>query len=222
MNLPAGVLDPWWAGISALVAVLLLWRVVRTAPWYKVQGDRAAQHVFFGAVLVLTLVWYGSASIGEGLSFHFLLMTTLTLLFGWQFALMAALLTLLILSGIGQTGWDALGMNWLLMGVVPALLTWGILVLAWRWLPHHFFVYVFLNAFLAAGISTFLALLLTGGVLVGAGVQPPEKVVHSFMPYIPLLAAPEAFVNGMLMAFLVMFKPEWVSTFTDEHYLKGK
>ncbi len=222
MNLPAGVLPLSWVIASFICAAIVLGWAVRTAPWHKIKGDRHAQHVFFGVTAVLALLWYGTASIGEGLSFHFLMMTTVTLLFGWQFALLAALIALMILSGIGAVGWDALAVNWLLMGGVPAMLTWWILVAAYRWLPHHFFVYVFLNAFLAAGISTFVALVLTGYVLIEAQVQTAEKVAHSFMPYIPLLAAPEAFLNGMVMAFLVMFKPEWISTFSDEHYLKGK
>ncbi|HID01383.1 MAG TPA: hypothetical protein EYP05_08675 [Piscirickettsiaceae bacterium] len=222
MNLPQGVLHELWVWGSFVLALLVLGWALKTAPWHKVRGDSHAQHVFFGVTLALAFLWYGTASIGDGLSFHFLLITTVTLLFGWQFAVLAALLALIVLSGFGLTGWDALAVNWLLMGVVPALITWWILVAAYRWLPRHFFVYVFLNAFLAAGISTFIALVITGYVLIWAGVQTAEKVAHSFMPYIPLLAAPEAFLNGMIMAFLVMFKPHWIATFTDEHYLKGK
>lgn len=222
MNLPGGVLPLSWIIGSFALALLVLFQAVRTAPWHKVKGDSHAQHVFFGVTLAVALLWYGSASIGDGLTFHFLMMTTVTLLFGWQFAVLSALLALVVLSAFGQTGWDAIALNWLLMGVVPALITWWILLAAYRWLPHHFFVYVFLNAFLAGGIGTFVALVLTGLALMGAEVQTVEKVNHSFMPYIPLLAAPEAFLNGFVMAFLVMFKPEWISTFTDEHYLKGK
>ncbi len=222
MNLPGGVLPLSWVIGSFALALLVLFQAVRTAPWHKVMGDSHAQHVFFGVTLAVALLWYGSASIGDGLTFHFLMMTTVTLLFGWQFAVLSALLALVVLSAFGQTGWDAIALNWLLMGVVPALITWWILVAAYRWLPHHFFVYVFLNAFLAGGIAAFIALALTGLVLMGAEVQTVDKVNHSFMPYIPLLAAPEAFLNGFVMAFLVMFKPEWISTFTDEHYLKGK
>ncbi|SIN83890.1 Uncharacterized membrane protein [Sulfurivirga caldicuralii] len=222
MNLPADVLPLSWVIASALVALAILFWTVKTAPWHKVKGDSHAQHVFFGVAVALALLWKFSASIADGLTFHFLMMTSVTLMFGWQFAVLAALLALIILSAFEVTGWDALALNWLLMGVVPALITWWLLKLAWRWLPHHFFVYVFFNAFLAAGISTFVALLLTGWVLIGAEVQTAEKVGHSFMPYIPLLAAPEAFINGMLMGFLVMFKPQWIATFTDEHYLKGK
>ncbi len=222
MNLPQGVLSPLWVWGSFMLALMVLAVALRTAPWHKVRGDSHAQHVFFGVTLAVALLWSASASIGDGLSFHFLMMTTVTLLFGWQFAVLSSLLALIVLSGFGRTGWDALALNWLLMGVAPSLMTWWLLRVAWRWLPRHFFVYVFFNAFLAAGISTFLALVVTGYVLVWSGVQTMEKVAHSFMPYIPLLAAPEAFLNGMMMAFLVMFKPQWIATFTDEHYLRGK
>jgi hypothetical protein len=33
---------------------------------------------------------------------------------------------------------------------------------------------------------------------------------------------PEAMLNGWIMAILVVFRPEWVYSFSDEQYLKGK
>jgi uncharacterized membrane protein len=33
---------------------------------------------------------------------------------------------------------------------------------------------------------------------------------------------PEAFLNGWAMVVLVVFRPHWVYSFSDEQYLKGK
>ncbi|MEN9460235.1 MAG: hypothetical protein RIS84_255, partial [Pseudomonadota bacterium] len=40
--------------------------------------------------------------------------------------------------------------------------------------------------------------------------------------FIIVMLFPEAFLNGMVMTILVVFRPEWVSSFSDKHYLKGK
>jgi len=37
-----------------------------------------------------------------------------------------------------------------------------------------------------------------------------------------LLMVPEAFITGIVIALLVAFRPQWVSTFDDNRYLKGR
>ncbi len=222
MNLPDDLLSLGWlvtAWILFLASMLWAWK---TAPWYKVKGDRAAQHVLFGMALVIILVWSFSAGIGGGFSFHFLLMTVVTLMFGPQFALMAMTLGLLGVSLNGDAGWISFALNALLMGWIPIMLTWWIYELAYRYLHRNFFVYVFLNGFLAAGISTVVAMFAVAAVLWLDGVYDMTALSYNFLPYIPLIAAPEAFLNGFLLAGLVLMKPEWVSTFSDEQYLNGK
>lgn len=39
---------------------------------------------------------------------------------------------------------------------------------------------------------------------------------------LPLVMFPEVFVNGGLMTLLVVYRPEWVSSFLEWHYLEGK
>jgi uncharacterized membrane protein len=37
-----------------------------------------------------------------------------------------------------------------------------------------------------------------------------------------LLSWPEAFTTGLMLTLLVVYKPQWVSTFDDERYLNDK
>ena len=222
MNLPDGLLGSGWAIAGWLVySVVILW-AVRTAPWHKVKGDRSAQHVWFGAALVVVLLWSLSASIGGGFSFHFLLMTTITLMFGPQFALMTMTLGLLGVTLNTEAGWGVFGLNALLMGWIPIMLTWWIYKLAYRHLDRNFFVYVFLNGFLAAGLGALLAMLSAAGVMYLAGAYTYEELSYNFLIFIPMLVAPEAFLNGFIVASLVLMKPEWLTSFSDADYLKGK
>ncbi|WFE68753.1 energy-coupling factor ABC transporter permease [Thiomicrospira sp. R3] len=222
MNLPDGLFGMGWWGLGWVLYVILLLWALKTAPWYKVKSDRGAQNVLFGAVLVIILIWSLSASIGGGFSFHFLLMTVATLMFGPQFAVIAMTLALLAVSFSGDAGWTVFGLNALLMGWIPIFITWWMYKLAYRYLDRNFFVYVFLNGFLAAGVGALVAMLLMALLMGVAGVYTLDELHYSFLPYIPMIAAPEAFLNGFIIAGLVLMKPEWVSTFSDEDYLKGK
>ncbi len=222
MNIPFGSLNETFFWLTWLLAmpllVLSLWR----APWHKVLNDWKAQAVFAGAVLLVLGLWSVKASIGPGLSFHFLGATLLTLMFGWQFSLIALALVLSLVTYTGGAGWDAFAANWLTLAVVPVFVTWWSLLAAYRWLPRNFFVYVFLNAFLVAGLSMLVSILVLSLVLVWGDVVSWSKLSFQFLPLLPMMMGPEAFVNGFLMTILVMNKVEWVSTFTDEQYLHGK
>ncbi|MGC9385886.1 MAG: energy-coupling factor ABC transporter permease [Hydrogenovibrio sp.] len=216
----AGFSLSWLMG-GGILSFLALWWALRTAPWHKIR-DKEAQHVFLGMAVILLLLWNSGASLGDGITFHLLLVGLATLMFGAQFALICAVIALLGVTALGHAGWMAFGLNLLLMAVVPILIVWWIAILAYRYLDRNFFVFVLLNGFFAAGVSTVVALLMSAAVMGLSGVHTLENLQYSFLPYIPLMAIPEGFVNGMLILALVLMKPQWVSCFTDEQYLHGK
>lgn len=222
MNLIAETLGLPTIVFGWIVLVVSIVMAVKTAPWHKVQGDREAQNVWLGMSLVVFLVWQFSAQIDDGISFHFLLMTMMTLMFGWQFALMGAVLVLIGISFYVPTGWQAIGINGVLMALIPIGVSHIFLKLGQRYLEPNFFVYVFFNGFLAAGVAAVLALVSGGGVLLLNEVYSLAALKQIYFPFIPLMAIPEGFVNGMLMAALIVLKPEWISTFHDSTYLNGK
>lgn len=222
MNIPFGVLSQWWGWIGWVGAVMLLFFALKEAPWHKVTGDREAQGVFLAATLLVFALWSVKAGIGPGLSFHFIGATVITLMFGWQFALILLALVMIAMAVLGQIGFDALGMNWLVLAGVPVAVTWIALKLSYRFLPHHFFVYIFLNAFLVGALAMILTVLVLSIVLVWGDVISWDRLSYQFLPMLPMMAAPEAFINGFVMTILVLYRVDWVSTFTDEQYLKGK
>ncbi len=206
-----------WIGLL----VAMIW-AVKTAPWYKIKEDRSAQHVLLGASVVFFLVWSFSASIGPGLTFHFLFMTIAALMFGAPFALMTAFLATLGITIAGSAGWQVMGINFLIMGWIPIMLSWWIAKLSYRFLDRNFFVFVLFNGFFAAALSMFVVLMVAAGVMWLNEIHSAEVLRQSFMPYIPLIIMPEGFITGMVMSALIMAKPHWVSCFTDEQFLKGK
>ena len=149
-------------------------------------------------------------------------MTTATLMLGWSFAVLAGGVALLGVTLAGFADWSGLPVNALLTVAVPATVTQSLLVLARSALPKHFFVYVFINAFLAGGIVVLAAGYLAVWILVGADAVSLADLRQGFLPFFPLMRFPEAFVNGFLMSVMVGLRPEWVWSFRDEEYLHGK
>jgi uncharacterized membrane protein len=108
------------------------------------------------------------------------------------------------------------------MAVMPVSIAWGIYRFVDRRLPNHFFVYIFLNAF----IGTALTVIALGGASTAffylVDAYPLGYLLNEYLPYFLLLMWSEAFSTGMAMTVLVVYKPQWVSTFDDLRYIRNK
>ena len=221
MDIPAGLLPGSYLLSAAALYVLLLLIALVTAPWSKIR-DSEAQQVYFGAIVIVLVLWIMRGGIQPGLDYHLLGVTGLTLLFEWQFALFAVSLVVALTTWLGTAGWEAFGMNVLAMGVVPIVFTRLLLYACQRWLPLNFFIYVFINAFLAGALSILLAGLASGLVQQLAEVQPGDTLVNNFLMILPMLMFGEGFLNGAALSLVVAYRPAWVATFHDRWYLHGK
>ena len=221
MDIPANLLPPGYLWTGGVLYALLILTALLSAPWSKIR-DNEAQHIFLGMIVALSLVWVMRGGIQDGLGFHLLGMTLLCLMFEWQFALLAASLVVAISSAWGPAGWEAYGLNVLLMGALPILFTRLFLYLCQRRLPHNYYIYVFVNAFLAGGISILLTGLASAWLQHSAGVHADGSIMHNFVTILPLLMFGEAFINGGAMTLAVAYRPQWVATFRDRWYVHGK
>ncbi|MGB5441986.1 MAG: energy-coupling factor ABC transporter permease [Gammaproteobacteria bacterium] len=221
MDIPAGLLPDIWHWGAALIYALLLLLALKSAPWHKIR-DNEASHVFFGAIVTVIVLWILRGGIQPGLDYHLLGITALCLMFEWQFALFAGSLVLALTTWQGQAGWQAFGINALLMTGIPVLLTRGLLFISQRRLPHNFFIYIFINAFLAGALSMLLVCLGSATVQHLAGVHSQGVITNDFLLILPMLMFGEGFMNGAAMSLVVAFKPQWVATFHDSWYLQGK
>jgi uncharacterized membrane protein len=203
--------------IYFLVLAVAFWK----APWKRLL-DTSFLHVFLGACVLLMVLWKLRAGVSPGLDLHFLGITTLTLMFGWEFAVIGSGLVLAGVSLYTDVDWYNFPVNALLVGVVPALTTWALYRFAVKRLPLHFFIYVYVNAFLGGALAILASSILVSLLLWMSGEYEMGHISREYLAYLPLLAFPEGFVNGMVMTGLVVLKPEWVCTFDDERYLKNK
>jgi uncharacterized membrane protein len=220
METTIDLLSPGWliAGYAALAAASAA--ALRSAPWRRLRTSQM-QHALFGSCVALIGLWWIRAGIVPGLGFHFFGVTTVTLMFGWQFACLAAIPVLLAGLWTGHGDLPALGLNAAVLFVLPAAISWAVHRLACRFLPRNFFVYVFINCYLAAALSMGAATVAMTGVLVASGTVEPGYVWREFLPFLPMLLLAEGFINGTVTAVLVATRPDWVWTFDDAVYLRG-
>lgn len=215
-TIPAFILWASWLAYGAVV----LWAIVR-APWSRLL-DNESLHVFLGASVAIMLLWHIRAGVSPGLNFHLLGITSLTLLVGWPLAVVASAIALAATWLNGGLTTHTLALVGLLSAVIPITVTQVLLQLAQRHLPHNFFVYVYLNAFVAGGLGILLAGALNVAFSVFADAPQLQSLRPLYLSFLPLMFFSEAVINGMFMTMVVALRPRWVTTFDDNLYLKGK
>ncbi|MCB1868072.1 MAG: energy-coupling factor ABC transporter permease [Gammaproteobacteria bacterium] len=206
--------------LAALLYAAILLLAVRLAYW-RLLLDRELLHVFLGSCVILIMLWHIRAQIDPTWSFHLLGVTAVTLMFGWSFAVLAGAISEFAVSVNGLENWEGFALNAFLLTLVPATLTQMILVLVRGLLPKNFFIFVLLNAFLTAGLVAMVSGFLAVGLLLYTGAHDWEYLRENLVPFFPLMFLPEAVINGWIVTMLVLYKPRWVLSFSDELYLKG-
>lgn len=219
MDIPASVFNEDWLLVASFVLFLLLLRAVQGAQWSYV---REHVHVYLGAIVFASVIWILRAGLGDKLNFHFLGVVVMTLMFGWRLALLAVTAVVTITFWRLDAGLLAVPINTLVMGGIPILITHFLLIWSQRRLPTNIFVFVFINAFLAAVLGT-VAVIMAGSFLLWfTGTFTAHYLQTYYLPYIPLLMLPEGLINGMLTAIAVVYMPQWIPVFDDTRYLRKR
>lgn len=207
--------------LTFAASVLILAYAAYHAPWHRLK-DKRLQHVFLGAGVMLLLLWSMRAGLAPGLDLHLLGATTITLMFGWQLALVELALVCSGMVLLGPETWPWLGFDYLTSGLVPVTLSWALFRWADSHLPNHFFIYLFVSVFFAAALCSIAKSLAVTGLLMLMDSYSFSQITEQYLIYLPLLAFPEAFVNGAVMTVMIALRPAWVVTFDDSRYLQGK
>ncbi len=203
-----------------LVFCLFLAYAFFSRPW-RAHLNTPLLAVLPAFVVGLMLLWLVKAGVHEGLEVHLLGLTALTLMFGSQLSILAITAVYCLLAILDKAYWGTLGWNIVLIGVLQILLAAKVHRLVYHRLPHNFFIFVFLSSFLNAALVMVFTLFLLAGFLWLNSAHSLELIKTQVVQLIPLLAFPEAFVNGGLMAVLVIYRPQWVSGFNQNHYLRN-
>jgi uncharacterized membrane protein len=204
------------ADVSAAAIVLV---AVISAPWRVWLEDRERQWVWLSSLGLLLGIWSMKAGFTPGLSVRFLLVTALTLMNGWQLAVIGAALVLLVLGLVGQADWGSFAANLLCMGIVPALFSAWLHELVHAKLRHNYFIYFFVTVFAGSALAFNIAGLVRLGLLAASGSLEAAHVGPEYLAVLPFMSFGEAFANGIVMAMAVVYRPKWVMSFDDRLYL---
>ena len=222
LHIPANLLPVslmWIVNILMLALVLI---ALKKFSFTELLNNKPIQHVFFGAMVALLLMWKVKAGISPGLGFHHLGATMFTLMFGWPLALLGLSSIMLISALLQHNEVLSLGINGLLSVAIPVFVSYGILRLSQKRLPANYFIYIYVVAFFGAGIAVAASRLTAIALLSLVQAYPDSQLVTESLVYVPLFMFPEAFITGLLTSAFVIYRPDWVMTFDDERYIVGK
>lgn len=221
MNYPDHIFPAVMLWPANVLAAWLLYHCVRHAPWRHL-AQPGLQHLWMASCVGLMVAWSIKAGIRPGLNFHVLGATLLTLMFGPRLAIIALAVTLTGVTLAGGAGWQSMGLNLLLMAGLPVLFSYLLYSQAHHKLPHNVFIYIFIDAFIASGLSVVLLGLADTLLLSLAGAYSLEYLSHDYLPYFILMGWSEAMLTGMAVTLMVAYRPHWLITFSDRLYIKGK
>ena len=219
MLVEAGLLGTGVALVTSAIAAAVALVAAFSAPWRVWLEDRERQWVWLASLGLLVGIWSMKAGFTPGLTVRFLLVTALTLMHGWQLAVIGAALVLVVLSLVGQAEWASFGANLLCMGIVPALTTAWLHELVHARMPHNYFIYFFVTVFAGSALAFNIAGLVRLGVLALSGSLDLAHVGPEYLAMLPFMSFGEAFANGIVMAMAVVYRPKWVMSFDDRLYL---
>lgn len=225
MQIEAALLTPAWRVATTVAALPVLAYALATAPWSTWLQRPDRQHAWLGTIVLLIILWSMRAGITPGLSIQLLLVTTLTLMHGWRLALVGVGVVLAaecIVEGTWSdwSVWTAWAANFLCYGVVPAGLVTGLHALVQRWLPHNYFVYFFCTVFFGSMLTFNIAAGARFALLAANGTLASTQLPGEYLIFLPVVSVAEAFINGLMMAAAVVYRPEWVASFDDRLYLR--
>lgn len=169
------------------------------------------QSLVGASTCALTLLWQIDAQLPGWPPIHFLGLTTLVLLLGLRLGLLTLALPVLLqltwtFSGTNPVPLDVdIGLRWALLALA-AVATYAIYLGCDRFLPHHFFTTIFAGVFLNAMATACLYYGVSFALL-----RDESSPIDTDWFLLPLIALPEALLNGMALTLLVVYRPQWVA-----------
>jgi uncharacterized membrane protein len=215
-----GALVPSWLSLTLWIAmVVTLSLAAMYADWRALYRVPARVHLLLGGAAFCVVLWLLSVRVIEGLWLHFLGMTTLTLILGWRFALLAGSSAIVVHTVLIGQGAAALPVAWLLTVVIPATVSRYLVHRLRQLQSQNLFIYL-LGAGFGGGLLSVLAVATAALPLFWLiGQQQWAGDALASWPLISLMLFPEGFINGMLVTTLTVFYPQTMRTFDESYYL---
>ena len=177
------------------------------------------------AILLLAIAWNISPSLpGQpsgkfyGLIFHFYGASLLTAMFGPAIALSILFPVAFLGVYIPEGNYEVASQHYLTVCVLPTIFAYLSIQMIQRFIPKHLFVLILGNGYVAAFLSVILSgtFLLLIKLLIG---ESNQLDLEGWLLGLIIIAFMEGSLSGMLLAILLIFRPNWVSTYNEETYM---
>lgn len=202
-----------------IIYVCLLLYTVYRSPWHVLKANVGLQHLCFGATVLLAVIWNIRADVASGISIHFMAMTALTLVLGWDLAIVCASVALVITALATNSYWQNFTANAVLTVIIPVAIAQMFVYFATYKLTKNFFVYLFFCGFFCAGLTAMVVGLAVSATLWINDVYPWLQIKQDIMTIIVLTIFPEGLLNGILMTAIMVFYPDWIRSFNAKQYI---
>lgn len=204
-----------------VLTALGLFVTLRRVPWGRLR-EGSQLNLLLGFAVCLMLLWTMRAGVKPGLNLHLLGAMAATLALGpWLAVLaMALALTGIMLNGVIE--WTDWPVNFVLMIAIPVAAAHGLRRAVERWLPAHFFIFVFVISFACAALTVMVQGAVAAAALASAGAYTAEFLLNEYLPFFLLLGFSEAWISGAVITLMVVYRPDWVAAFDDRRYLLDK
>ncbi|QWD59574.1 energy-coupling factor ABC transporter permease [Polynucleobacter sp. MWH-UH35A] len=177
------------------------------------------------AIFLLVIAWNISPSLpGQpagkfyGLIFHFYGASLLTAMFGPAIALSVLFPVAFLGIFAIQGDYEAASQHYLMVCVLPTIFAYLSIQMIQRFIPKHLFVLILGNGYVAAFMSVILSgtFLLVIRLIAG---EANQLDLEGWLLGLIIIAFMEGSLSGMLLAILLIFRPQWVSTYNEEAYM---
>jgi uncharacterized membrane protein len=219
MNFTVAGFPTWWMWACGGLVLACAADLALHARWRSLL-DTTRLNLWLGTIVALMLLWSIRAGLRPGLDFHLLGASACALMFGARLGLAAIAAVALGSAAAGSLEWTSLPLNLLVMGATPVMVSTAVLRAVERWLPSHFFVYIFGVAFFGAALAMAASGCVACILLALSGRFTPEFLLTEYLPWYLLMAWAEAFLTGAAITLMVVYRPGWVVTFDDRRYLR--
>jgi len=193
-------------------ALFLLWRADIPNFINTVRVNNTVLHLFLASTLIITLLAFVKTGSTVTMPLHFLGLTSLTLILGQRFALIACAISAMLLLITQKLAFEQLGIL-LLGGMMLPVMAIDYLRQLLSSKTHKTWQFITF----VVSLSAIVSLVVKTSVLavyyhVINGVALPD-IINGYVSLSLLFWVPEIMLNGTIILTLIQHKPHWVSSY---------
>jgi uncharacterized membrane protein len=208
---------PLWLTVGSWIAAAGLITLVLMQRAFSRLQDATLQHVWFGIIVAVTVLWTCNAWFDDGPVIHLLGATLMVTLFDWRLALVGTAATTGLAAVALDAAWPSIATTWLLFGALPVAVSTLLQRMSNAWLPRNLFTFILGHGFISSAAAVAAACggtVLMEMALAGGPVTLPAAFTRSSL----LLVVGEALFTGLLTILITVYKPAWITTYDVRRY----